>query len=201
MFKLLTVGSEVYPLRAEQYPHIANAVPAAATELDPGQLLAVGKINSLDSVALIHGPPGTGKTFGIAAALKNRVPPPTRASGAAREITVILTISNHAAINVAKALMDKNIIGFRLTMSRSAFDIATKGGNKDLIRLTDAQKVWLPHQAEDMARTDPRRSAVKMHKDVLRQNNILVLTVFPLPRVILIIVRAPLCPYSAYYPE
>jgi len=48
--------------------------------------------------------------------------------------------------------MDKNIIGFKLTMRRSAFDIATKGGNKDLIRLSEAQKVWLPHEAEEEAR-------------------------------------------------
>ena len=74
MFKLLTVGSEVYPLPAAQYPHIAQAlVPPVETELDPGQLRAVTKINSLDSAVLVHGPPGTGKTFGIAAALKNRV--------------------------------------------------------------------------------------------------------------------------------
>jgi len=84
-------------------------------------------------------------------------------------MTVILTISNHAAINVAKALMDRNIIGFKLTMSRSAFDIATKGGNKDLIKLSDAKKVWLPHEAVEEAKRDPKRSATKLHKDVLRR--------------------------------
>ena len=57
MFKLLTVGSEVYPLPAAQYPHIAQVlVPPVETELDPGQLRAVNKINSLDSAVLIHGP-------------------------------------------------------------------------------------------------------------------------------------------------
>jgi hypothetical protein len=168
-FKLLTVGSAADPLPAAQYQHIAHAlVPSVESELDPRQLRAVTKINSLDSAVLIHGPPGMGKTFGIAAALKNRVPPPPRAIGAAREMTVILTISNHAAINVAKALMDRNIIGFKLTMSRSAFDIATKGGNKDLIKLSDAKKVWLPHEAIEEAKRDPKRSATKRHKDVVR---------------------------------
>jgi uncharacterized membrane protein len=96
--------------------------------------------------------------------------------------------------------MDRNIIGFKLTMSRSAFDIATKGGNKDLIKLSDAKKVWLPHEAVEEAKRDPKRSATKLHKDFLRQNNILVMTVFPF-RVILIIVWAPLCPSVAHHPE
>ena len=39
-------------------------------------------------------------------------------------MTLILTVSNHAAINAAKALVDRNVIGFKLGMSRSAFDIA-----------------------------------------------------------------------------
>jgi hypothetical protein len=113
---------------------------------------------------------------------------------------MILTVSNHATLNVAKALLDRNVIGFKLAMSRSAHDIATKGGNKDLIKLSDAKKVWLPHEAIEEAKRDPKRSATKRHKDVLRENNILVMTVFPL-RVILMVVWALLFPYVAHHPE
>jgi hypothetical protein len=65
--------------------------------------IKLAQLNSLQSAVLIHGPTETGKTFGIAAAFKDRVHPP-RIPEAPREMTVILTVSNHAAINVAKKL-------------------------------------------------------------------------------------------------
>ena len=47
----------------------------------------------------------------------------------------LLTVSNHAAINVAKALFDRGVPGFELGMSRSGFDIGMHSGNRDLIKL------------------------------------------------------------------
>jgi hypothetical protein len=179
MFQLLTAKSDAYPLPSSQYPHIAQAQAPVESELDPGQLRGVRQLNSLQSAVLIHGPPGTGKTFGIAAALKNRVHPP-RIPEAPREITVIVTVSNHAAINVAKALVDRNVIGFKLGMSGSAFDIAMNSGNRDLIKLHEAQKVWLPEDIHNQATRDQKRTATKMQKDVLRQLKVIVMTVFPL---------------------
>jgi hypothetical protein len=67
---------------------------------------------------------GTGKTFGIAVALKNRVHPP-RIPEVPREITVIHTVSNHAVINVAKALVDRNVIGFKLGLTRFTTPLST----------------------------------------------------------------------------
>lgn len=51
-------------------------------------------------------------------------------------MTVILTVNNHAAVNVAKAL-DRNVIGFKLGMSRSAFDIAVTIEPSELPEDTD----------------------------------------------------------------
>ena len=54
-------------------------------------------------------------------------------------------------------------------------------GNRDLIKLSDAEKVWLPDDLIAQAALDHKRTATKMQKDVLRPLNILVMTVVPFP--------------------
>ena len=46
-----------------------SSQPAAASELNPSQQAAIGKILSADNLAIVHGPPGTGKTTTLIAAI------------------------------------------------------------------------------------------------------------------------------------
>jgi hypothetical protein len=52
-------------------------------------------------------------------------------------------------------------------------------GNRDLIMLLDAEKVWLPDDITKQAQRDQKRSATRMQKDILRPLNIIVVTVVP----------------------
>jgi hypothetical protein len=54
---------------------------------------------------------------------------------------IILTISNHAAINVAISMSKRGVKAFKLEMSGAAFDIAYNSGSRDIIALAEAGKV------------------------------------------------------------
>jgi superfamily I DNA and/or RNA helicase len=85
----------------DNIPQAPETEPDPANLLNPAQKLAIHHILSAPEVAIIHGPPGTGKTTTLVAAIKQLV---------ARESTVLVTApSNTAADLLTERLADAGV--------------------------------------------------------------------------------------------
>ncbi|KAF8071841.1 hypothetical protein FPV67DRAFT_901219 [Lyophyllum atratum] len=99
----------------------SSTIPVAISfppprKLNTSQTMAVKAIlsnNALDRITMIHGPPGTGKTTVIAAAVTSILNSPDRT----RTIWLVAQ-SNVAVKNIAEKLVDVGVVAFRLLVSK-----------------------------------------------------------------------------------
>jgi hypothetical protein len=158
------------------FQHILKAQTPDISALETQQMKAIEAINS-KPFAIIHRPPGTGKTYVIAEALRLRNPDHYRKSNP-KDITLIVTMSNHAAINVAYTLYKSGVTGFSLVISNRAFDILIASGSKELQELLDNKLLWQPEDIQEESRQSGH-DANRARKNSIRKVNILVMTVLP----------------------
>jgi hypothetical protein len=174
-FKAFNQKFEAPSIAAVQ--HILEAQTPDISVLETQQVKAIEAINSSKPFAVIHGPPGTGKTHVIAEALRLRNPDHYRKSNP-KDITLIVTMSNHAAINVTYTLYKSGITGFSLVISNHTFDILITSGSKELQELLDNKLIWQPEDIQEQSR-QIGHDANRAQKNSIRKVNILVMTVLP----------------------
>jgi len=144
------------------------------------QKVAISMINGLYALVLIHGPPGTGKTFVIAQAMLLR-----NALGCTEKLardrtihyyTVITAMTNHDVINAASALYAAGVKGFKLVMAEDTYELAKEEGSPILEEM-DAKKIILRPRNIFKEHGNDKEGASKKIRDLIRGSKFLIMTV------------------------
>jgi len=117
--------------------------------LSTGQQEALDLINSAaQCCTVVQGPPGTGKTFLAATAISLRNIEAMGHTAAGRDVTLFVTETNAAALNIAVALEKKEELAkdkrFKLVLTTTVEDFAHGDEKRAIKRLREKGLIWVP---------------------------------------------------------